>query len=157
MHDLKLQPERLDSDVVRALISALNGELSRLYPEPGATHFRLDPEEIAPGRGVFLVAYMDERSIGCGAIRLVDEGIAEVKRMYVVPEERGRGIGKLVLAELEREARSLGARRLVLETGTRQPEALAMYRSAGFAVVDPFGEYIGSPLSVCMSKMLRSA
>jgi putative acetyltransferase len=112
--NVELQPERLDSDVVRALISALNGELSRLYPEPGATHFRLDPEEIAPGRGVFLVAYMEERSIGCGAIRLVDEGVAEVKRMYVVPEERGRGIGKLVLAGMRAAPCSSG-----LEASTR--------------------------------------
>ena len=80
--------------------------------------------------------------------------VAEVKRMYVRTAARGRGIGGAILVALETEARVLGVSRLVLETGVRQPEALALYRRFGFDVIPPFGEYVESPLSVCMAKDL---
>ena len=76
--------------------------------------------------------------------------------MYVVPSFRGRGIAKAVLETLETEAQELGASRLVLETGERQPEALALYRRSGFSPIPPFGQYIDSPLSVCMAKELHA-
>jgi pyrrolidone-carboxylate peptidase/GNAT superfamily N-acetyltransferase len=145
--------------VARALISALNAELSGRYPEEGATHFRLDADEVAAGRGAFVVAFDGEgRPVGCGAVRRIALGsgadAGEVKRMYVVPEARGRGVGAAVLAALEAEARALGLRRLVLETGERQPEALALYRRAGFADIPRFGAYLQSALSVCLGKTL---
>jgi GNAT superfamily N-acetyltransferase len=144
----------LDLPEVVALIKALNTELEQRYPEEGANHFRLDPEEVAPGRGAFLVAYDGSQGVGCGAVRLNEPGVAEIKRMYVVPEWRGRGIAKKLLAELEDQARRIGARQLVLETGERQPEALAVYRRAGFVDIPRFGEYVDSPLSVCLGKVL---
>jgi GNAT superfamily N-acetyltransferase len=143
------------SDAATALISALNAELSAAYPEPGATHFRLDPDEVAPGRGSFLVARADGRPVGCGAVRLLDGHDAELKRMYVVPALRGRGIGRALLSALESEAHALGSRRVVLETGTRQTAALALYRRAGFVDIPPYGEYTASPnTSVCLAKEL---
>src|SRR6266540_3674612 len=87
-----------------ALIGALNAELSGRYPEPGATHFRLDRDEVAQGRGAFVVAYAGSTPVGCGAIRRIDSDSVEVKRMYVVPSGRGQGIGRSVLAALEAEA-----------------------------------------------------
>lgn len=144
--------EDLAGPTAAALISALNAELDARYPEAGANHFRLDPEEVAPGRGAFVVAYSDATAVGCGAIRRLDRDVAEVKRMYVLPAKRGQGIAATVLAALESEARKLGLRRLVLETGVRQPEALALYRRAGFLEIPLFGEYIASSLSVCMGK-----
>jgi hypothetical protein len=78
------------SDAATVLISALNAELSALYPEPGATRFRLDPDEVAPGRGAFLVAYADGAPVGCGAVRLLDDRHAELKRMYVGMRSRHR-------------------------------------------------------------------
>ena len=86
---------------------------------------------------------------------MLDADTAEIKRMYVAPGARGRGIGWMILDSLQTEARRLGARRLVLETGERQPEAVALYTRAGFARIPAFGEYIGSPLSVCMTKTLQ--
>ena len=127
------------SPTARGLIEALNAELSSRYPEDGATHFRLDPEEVAPGRGTFLVAVREGRPLGCGAVRRIEAGVGEVKRMYVAPEARGAGIGRAVLQALEAEARALGCARLVLETGVRQPEAIALYERA----------------SVCMAKDLE--
>jgi GNAT superfamily N-acetyltransferase len=144
----------LDLPEVTRLIKALNAEMEQRYPEEGANHFRLDAEEVAPGRGAFLVAYDGTQEVACGAVRLNEPGLAEIKRMYVVPQWRGRGIAKQLLAELEQHAVRIGARRLVLETGERQPEALAVYRRAGFVEMPRFGEYVDSPLSVCMGKTL---
>ncbi len=143
----------LTADVSRALIASLNSELSGIYSEPGATHFHLDPEEVADGRGAFLVVYREGAPVGCGALRLLDTETAELKRMYVSPKVRGRGLGRRLLAALEAEARALGIRRLVLETGVRQAAALALYRASGFQPVPLFGEYRLSPeTSVCLGK-----
>src|SRR4051812_3161951 len=117
------------------LIQSLNAELQSRYPEEGANFFRLDPEEVGEGRGGFFIAYLDGKPVGCGAIRRIEPTVAEIKRMYVDPACRGRGIGGKILAALEAEAHRLAVRRLVLETGPRQPEAIAIYRRAGFVEI----------------------
>jgi len=152
--DVTIQRFDLTASAAQSLIAELNADLSGRYPEEGANHFRLDPEEVADGRGAFLVAARAGRLLGCGAVRRIEERTGEIKRMFVRPEQRGKGLGRALLAALETEARALGIVRLVLETGARQPEAIALYTGAGFAEVAPFGEYIGSPLSVCMAKDL---
>lgn len=149
---ISIRPERLDVPVVQQLIRALNAELDERYPEEGANHFRLDPNEVAPGRGVFLVAYAQGQGVGCGAMRLNEPGVAEIKRMYVTPAWRGRGVAMRLLSQLEEHARKLGARQLVLETGERQHESVALYKRAGFVEIPRFGEYVDSPLSLCMGK-----
>ena len=156
LNKINVEIRRADilSPVVQQLISALNSELEERYPEEGANHFRLDPEEVADGRGAFLVAYIGGQPVGCGAVRRIESTVAEIKRMYVAPQARGRGVGRQVLLQLEAEARRLGATRLVLETGPRQPEALALYRRAGFIEIPQFGEYVGAEFSVCMAKNL---
>lgn len=161
---LDIAPEALTSDVAAALITDLNAELSALYPEPGATHFRLEPSEVATGAGIFVVARWQGRPVGCGALRRISNPdlvrevgptAGEIKRMYVAPDSRGRGIGRAVLDRLEAEARALGVTRLVLETGTRQVEAIALYRRAGFTEIPAYGEYVLSPgTSLCMLKTL---
>jgi putative acetyltransferase len=152
--DLLLRDEPLDSPASRDLIALLDAEIASRYPEPGALQFRLDPDEVAPGRGAFVVAFAGDLAVACGGVRVIDGGAAEVKRMFVVPAQRGRGVAGRVLAVLEERARGLGATRLILETGTRQPEAIALYARSGFARIEPFGEYVGAPLSVCMGKSL---
>ena len=144
------------TDVVsRALIDALNAELSGVYPEAGATHFGLDPGDVADGRGAFLVVYREGTPVGCGAVRLLDAGTAELKRMYVAPSVRGTGLGRRLVAALEAEARALGVRRLILETGIRQAAALALYRATGFHPIPLYGEYLRSPeTSICLGKEL---
>jgi putative acetyltransferase len=145
----------LTTDFSRALIESLNAELSALYAEPGANHFHLDPEEVAEGRGAFLVVYREGTPVGCGALRLLDAETAELKRMYVAPSLRGTGLGRRLVAALEAEARALGVRRLVLETGVRQAAALALYRATGFRPIPLYGEYCLSPdTSVCLGKDL---
>jgi GNAT superfamily N-acetyltransferase len=164
MTELEIAPEPLTSDVATELIKALNAELAERYPEPGATHFRLDPAEVAPGAGVFVVARLAGKPVGCGAVRWLREpalvrdlgpAVGELKRMYVAREVRGQGLGRALLARLEEEARTLGLNRLVLETGTRQAEALTLYRNSGFTECPAYGEYTASPgTSVCMMKAL---
>jgi GNAT superfamily N-acetyltransferase len=145
----------LTSEVSRALIAELNLELSGMYPEPGANHFGLDPTEVSEGHGAFLVIRRDGTPVGCGAMRRIGPDTAELKRMYVSPTQRGTGLGRRLVAALEAEARKLGVRRLVLETGTRQLPAIALYRAAGFQPIPLYGEYRETPeTSVCMGKEL---
>jgi len=147
--------ERLPSPVADRLIADLNAELLAMYPEAGATHFRLDAEEVAPGRGVFVVAFVGDAPVGCGAMRRIDPETGELKRMYVVPSARGTGIGRALVAALEREARQIAIRHLVLETGIRQIAALALYKQTGFRQIPLYGEYQQSAAtSVCMAKDL---
>ena len=151
---LEVRREDLDAPVSVVLIAKLNAELTARYPEEDATHFRLDREEVVEGRGAFVVVYDGTEPVGCGALRRLDGDSAELKRMFVEPCARGRGVGRVLLAELEAEARRLGVGRVVLETGVRQQRALALYESAGFTHIPPFGEYVDSPFSVCLAKLL---
>jgi GNAT superfamily N-acetyltransferase len=157
MADLIIERADILSPDAERLILALNEELSTRYPEPGANHFRLDADEVRPGRGSFLIARRAGAAVACGALRKLGGHVGEIKRMYVDPAERGRGVGRAMLAALEMEARGLGLRRLVLETGSRQPDALALYERAAFARTGPFGDYAASPLSVFMAKDLPPA
>jgi GNAT superfamily N-acetyltransferase len=142
------------SPVARALITALTTELAALYPEDAGLVFSFEEHDVAPGRGVFLVAHAAGEPVGCAAVRTVGEGVGELKRMYVRPEARGRGVARAVLAAAEAQARRLGLRRLVLETGVRQGTALALYRTAGYTDIPVYGEFLGNPLSVCLAKDL---
>ena len=150
-----MQRGGVGTPAVRALISALNAEITKRYPEENANFFRLDAGEIAPGHGAFLVATIDGEVVGCGAVRRLGDTDAEIKRMYVTPSFRGCGTGRALLVALEGEARSLGATRLVLETGERLFETVALYERAGFTIIPPFNEYVGARLSLCMGKELH--
>src|SRR5712692_3435670 len=95
-----LEPEDIQSPLALELIGELNAELSSRYSEPGATHFRLDADEVAQGRGAFLIARVDGEVMGCGAVRRIGDGVAEIKRMYVRPQARGHGVGGAILSAL---------------------------------------------------------
>jgi GNAT superfamily N-acetyltransferase len=142
------------ADAIR-LIGALNAELTAAFPEPGATHFTLNPDQVEPDSGSFLIAYLDDVPVGCGAVRRLDEATAELKRMYVLPSVRGRGIGRALVEALEREARLLGVTRIVLETGTRLAPAIRLYETMGYFPIPLFGEYLASPeTSLCFGKSI---
>ena len=137
------------------LIGELNIELRDRYPEPGANHFTLTADDVAPGAGALFVGTYDGEPVTSGAIRMIDAATAEVKRMYVRPAARGLKLGAAMLDRLHTEAASIGAKRMVLETGIRQPEADVVYRRAGYHVVPCWGEYLNSPAtSVCMARDL---
>lgn len=151
---LTIEAGHVLSPVAHELIAALSAELVAMYPEDVGTVFRFGEDDVAAGRGAFLIAYAGSEPIGCGALRTVGDGVGEVKRMYVRPAARGQGVARAVLAALEAEARRLDFRRLVLETGVRQGPALALYRRAGYADIPSYGEFVGNPLSVCLAKDL---
>ena len=155
--DLSIRRGNLASSTAQGLIAQLNRELQAQYPEPGANHFRLETEDVVLGQGAFLIAYRNKQAVGCGALRRVDDHVGELKRMFIVPAARGQGHGRRLLEALEHEAAQLGLRRVVLETGARQIEAVSLYERAGYAVIPCFGEYLSSPLSLCMGKELEGS
>ena len=154
MPDLSINAEPYDSDDARRLIAALDQDLGKLYPPAQRFGPNLKATQLEAGRGTFLIAREGGRAVGCGAIRLLDATTAEVKRMYVEADQRGRGLGKAMLDRLEAAAIQLGARRLVLETGIYQEAAIVLYRRAGFTPIDCWGAYESSPTSLCFAKTL---
>lgn len=101
-----------------------------------------------------IVAYADETPVGCGAFKPWDENTAEVKRMFVQPDYRGKGIAYQVLTALEAWAASTGYKNCILETGKNQPEAIALYTKAGYHLIPNYGQYAGIENSVCMLKSI---
>jgi GNAT superfamily N-acetyltransferase len=151
---LRIADERLDSPVTTPLARALLTEIEARYGEPDADPDGLTADDLAAPVGAFVVAWLDLTAVGCGGLRRYDDGVGELKRMYVDPQYRGRGVARTILGQLEHRARGLGFRRLVLETGVRQPEAMALYASAGYEPIEPYGFYRTSPLSRCFAKTL---
>jgi GNAT superfamily N-acetyltransferase len=148
---LRIDVTSYDHPDAVALIAEVQQEYVVRYGDQDGTP--VDPAEFAPPRGLFLVAYVDGSPAACGGWR-ARETDAELKRMYVTPAFRGRGLARAVLAALERTAAEAGYRRLILETGDRQPEAIALYRSAGYEPVPSFGFYADSPSAVHLGKVV---
>ena len=146
-------PESAGQPDVIALIEALDAFATALYP-PESNHL-LDVASLSDAAVSFLVARAEGEAIGCGAVLRDPRGWGEVKRMFVRPDQRGKGIGVRVLAELEALAIGGGLSLLRRETGIHNREALALYRRAGFTERGPFGDYASDPLSVFMEKRVR--
>ncbi len=134
-----------DSDLATSLVAEVQQEYVRRYG--GQDETPVDPAEFAPPLGTFLVAHVGASAIGCAGLRRHGDDTVEVKRMFVRPEHRRRGHARRMLHALEDVAREQGFRRVVLETGMAQPEAIALYLSAGYIPVEGFGHYKDSPLS----------
>jgi putative acetyltransferase len=103
-----------------------------------------------------VVAYQDDEPVGCGAFKEFEPDAVEIKRMFVQPTYRQQGVARAVLQELEQWASELGYARCVLETGKRQPEAIALYQRSGYAFTPNYGQYVGVENSVCLQKALIS-
>jgi putative acetyltransferase len=130
------------TDDARALIGELDAELGAAYA-PENRHGLSIERVFRPGV-LFFVARVEGEAVGCGGVAFEDD-FAEVKRMYVRPEARGRGVARAILARLEQEARARGVERLALETGDAQRAAIRLYERAGFARCGAFGVYAGMP------------
>ena len=139
---MRMEQVPWDDPDVQRLAADQQAEVRARYggkEEPGA-------HPTAADVSVVLVARDDDGTpLGCGALRALGDGIAEVKRMYVVPAARGRGVSKAVLAGLEDAARERGWTTLRLETGPMQPEAIGLYEGAGYRPIAAFGAYVGDP------------
>ena len=135
------------------LIRELSADIVRRYAELGQDGSgSFTPSDVLVPRSAFLVARFEGHPVGCAALRPLDAEAAEVKRMYVAESARRKGVGRVLLAELERMAGGFGYHILRLETGNRQPEAVALYESCGFLQIPAFGKYIGNPVSICYEK-----
>ncbi|MFI9049221.1 GNAT family N-acetyltransferase [Streptomyces sp. NPDC053427] len=157
---MEIRPTRYDHPDALALEEEVQQEYVRRYGDADLTS--LDPGMFAPPNGIYLLAYEDGRPLATGGWRLQEDlaegyavGDAEIKRMFVVPEARGRGLARRILAELEADARAAGRIRMVLESGIEQPEALALYASSGYLPAEKkFGYYRMYEKSRCMTKAL---
>ncbi|MFD6548293.1 GNAT family N-acetyltransferase [Streptomyces sp. NPDC058398] len=158
---MNFRPVPFDHPDAVKLNDQVQAEYAVRYGDGGdATH--LDPRMFSPPLGLYLIAYDDrDRPVATGGWRTQDEndegytdGDAELKRMYVVPEARGLGLARRMLAALEEDARTAGRVRMVLETGSKQPEAVALYASSGYEPCAKFGYYRFHELSLCYAKAL---
>ncbi|MEQ7849513.1 GNAT family N-acetyltransferase [Nocardioides kribbensis] len=158
-HDLEVVRVPADHPDAVRLVEEVQAEYVARYGSPDASPF--DQEVFALPSGAFFVGYLDGDAVATGAWRrspveaLGSSVTAEVKRMYVVPRAQRRGLARRMLAHLEATAAEAGVEVLVLETGTLQPEAIALYTSAGYVAVPGFGHYRDSPLSRCFATDLR--
>ncbi|WP_432510456.1 GNAT family N-acetyltransferase [Kineococcus sp. SYSU DK001] len=151
---ISIHPRPLGDPDLSGLIAAAVAELNVRYRLPGepCTDYPLSPAAVC------LVAHVDAEPAGCIARVDVDEAgweaTVEMKRVFVHERFRGRGVARALMARFESDARAAGARRVRLETGTKQPEAMALYEALGYERVAPFGEWADSPLTVCYAKSL---
>jgi GNAT superfamily N-acetyltransferase len=179
--DLTVVDEPYDSADARALVAALHAEIDERYAyemvgwtdeeraaDAAAYLAEVTAASVQPPHGVFVVARLDGRPVACGAVKAIDDAylphihgidrarrIGEIKRMFTVVEARRRGVSRSLLAHLEERAAVIGYDVLVLETGTAQPEALALYEATGWTRTPAYGHYRDSPDSVCFAKELR--
>lgn len=150
-----IQPAAPGDPEVARLVSAHEAEMRQRYGDD-------DPGPSLLSEVTFLLARRGERAVGCVALQPLahasdgESGVGEIKRMFVEPSERGRGVGRALLAAAEDLARERGLRLLRLETGDAQPEALGLYASAGWARIAPYGYWRDSPSSVCFEKPTAS-
>jgi putative acetyltransferase len=148
---LTIGREDAGGTAAQQLVNSLCAELSQRYSTPPSP---FSPSDVAGPRATFLVARLSGVPVGCGALRRIDDATVELKRLYVAPPQRGRGIGRRLLAELERAAVEFGYRAIRLETGMQQPDALGLYESSGYQRIAAFGHYVGNRDSVCFEKRL---
>ena len=166
---IELTEEPFDGPVGVRLTNAMAVEVSRRYAgqlagltleeeaaDNAAYRAEVTPAMVTRPGGAFVVAWLAGEAVGCGAVRPLHgrPGVAEIKRMYTAPPARRQGVSRVVLDRLEAIAGALGYGRLQLETGTPQPEAIALYESTGWVAIQPYGHYKDAPTSRSFAKDL---
>jgi len=150
-----LTTKRTDSNDkdFHSLVELLNKDLLDRYGELQVFYNQFNQIDNIPN---VVIAYLDGEPAGCGCFKKFDDRSAEVKRMFVREEARGKGVGAAVLTELEKWAAELGYTAMVLEHGNKQPEASKLYQKQGYTVIPNYGQYIGmEETSICMRKPIR--
>lgn len=136
-----------------SLVRQLDLDLNKRYNKKQAEYDKYNKIDLIDN---VIVAYENDQPIGCGCFKLYNEETVEIKRMFVHPENRGKGISKIILRELEKWAIELGFTKSVLETGKGQPEAIGLYTKLNYNQIANFGQYANMPNSVCFEKKLKS-
>ncbi len=154
MAEIEILPEPYGSPISRPLTDAQGEELAYRYGGWEGADGEPEPKQFEQPDGFFLVAWQGDRAGGCGGILRFDDLTAELRRMFVAPDARRRGIGQMLVARLEATARELGYERIRLETGVRQPDAQGLYERAGFEPIPNYGVFVGERRSICMEKRM---
>jgi GNAT superfamily N-acetyltransferase len=149
---VRLRAVPYEDAVARELVARVQEEYTARYGGPDEAV--VDPAEFLPPAGLFLVVEVDGLPAGCGAWRVHEPGVVEVKRVYVEPAFRRLGLARLIMTALEDSAGQAGHRAVVLNTGRRQPEALALYAGTGYGPVPGYGVYAAAPGAVFLGKEL---
>lgn len=148
---LSLIKTNSDSSDFRSLVVLLDADLQERYGEQQSFFSQFNKLDHIHH---VIVAYENNQPVGCGAFKEYELGVAEIKRMYVKPFHRGKGIAGQILTALEQWAKDEGYNRCILETAVKQPEAIRLYEKSGYVLIPNYGQYIGVELSRCMEKKL---
>ncbi|MGE5861072.1 MAG: GNAT family N-acetyltransferase [Ignavibacteria bacterium] len=150
--DFKIKTANANSRDIISLSDELHKELEGFYGQGVIESFKEENDEML----IFYIVYDDRgTAAACGALKHFDETTAEIKRMYVKPKYRRRGISKKILLKLEQHARELQYQRLILETGLKQPEAISLYEKFEYKPLDCYGRHANDPDSRCFEKMIK--
>jgi GNAT superfamily N-acetyltransferase len=145
--EIEFRLARVDAGAGARLAQAMRDEIAEVYPGvelDGPSMPKAGPAELSGPSGAFLVGFLDGQPVCCGGVKRLPDGACEIKKMYVVPEARRRGLARRLLVALEDEARRLGYTTARLDTGPRQPHAKALYASEGYVEVANFN---GNPVA----------
>lgn len=134
------------------LVNQLDAELRAMYADLMDTY---DQHNVIEQIGTVVIAYLDDAPVGCGCFKPFNGEAVELKRMFVAKDARGKGISKLILAELETWAYELGFNYTVLETGSKNIDAQHLYRKSGYMDIPKYGPYVDLPDSICMRKRIN--
>jgi GNAT superfamily N-acetyltransferase len=146
--DIDIRPSRFLHPAAQRLVAAALADLGVRYDSTTGDDTPIEAMEFDPPDGAFFIAWRDGEAVGCAGWRSHAEGdeIGEVKRLYVDPAARGTGVAVALMATVEESARDHGRRRMILECGAKQPEAIALYEKLGYQRIPDFGHYKGQPL-----------
>lgn len=159
--NIEIRPSRFGAPVAQKLVAEAQEEITQRYGSPDENP--MESVQFDPPEGVFLIAWLDGEPVGCGGWRTLShfdedsgltEDVAEIKRVYVTPKARNRGVATALLKALEDSARESGKRRVVLETGLAQPEAIAFYTKMGYERIPNYGYYKDAPDCVSFGRDL---
>lgn len=146
---MKIIKTNYNNQDYKALVTELDADLAI---KDGEDHSFYNQFNSSEGINNVIVIYINDVAVGCGAIKPFNENTVEVKRMFVKPEHQGKGLGTIILKALEEWAKLLNNSACILETGIRQPDAIALYKKNGYLITANYGQYIGVDNSVCFKK-----
>jgi putative acetyltransferase len=151
---ITVSPEDPHTPEAQALLNAFVDEIRQRYEAAPADVGYFDPALVGAPKSAFLVARVEGRAVGCGALVPMEDDMVEIKRMFVLPQERGHGIAKKILDQLQSLAQEFDYDRIRLETGTKQPESIALYGKSGFYRVPNFPPFENDHTAVCFEKRI---
>jgi putative acetyltransferase len=151
---VEIRPEPFGTPLTQGMADAQQAEMTERHHGSEGSGAMPSPEYFKHPHGTFLAAFVGDEPAGIGGLGRYDETTGEIRRMYVVPDHRGKGIGRAILVALEDHARSLGYERIRLETGNQAPEAISMYESHGYRPIPCWGPFAADPKSLCYEKEL---